>query len=114
MLKIILTAFTLPSLLLFAPADIHSGNSAPNKSPANQSQTGMLQKMIVASGSATVDIDLNRINGISSTTGKLETLRFAVAPNSFFPVLVFNNVLRGPEPGSMALFRKIASRFLPH
>jgi hypothetical protein len=103
MLKIILTAFTLPLLLLFAPADMQSGNSAPNKSPAHQGQSGTLQKMIVASGSATMDIDLNRINGISSTTGKLETLHFAVAPNSFFPVLVFNNVLRGPEPGSMGL-----------
>jgi hypothetical protein len=109
--KIILTAFTLPLLLLFAPADIHSGNSAPNKSPANQNQSGTLQKMIVASGTVTMDIDLNRINGISSTTGKLETapsrnlseLRFAVAPNSFVPILVFNNVLRGPEPGSMGL-----------
>src|SRR5882724_11917973 len=98
MLKIILTAFTLPSLLLFAPADIHSGNSAPNKNPPNQGQSGTLQKMIVASGSVTMDIDLNRINGISSTTGRLETapspklseLHFAVAPNSFFPVLVFN------------------------
>jgi len=103
MLKIILTAFTLPLLLLFAPADMQSGNSAPNKSPANQGQSGTLQKMIVASGTVTMDIDLNRINGISSTTGKLETLHFAVAPNSFFPVFVFNNVLRGPEPGSMGL-----------
>ena len=31
------------------------------------------------------------------------TLQFAVAANSFFPVLVFNELLRGPEPGSMAL-----------
>jgi len=67
--------------------------------------------MIVASGSATMDLDLDRINGTSSTTGRLETapsrklseLHFAVAPNSFFPVLVFDNVLRGPKPGSMGL-----------
>ena len=103
MSKIILAAFTLPLLLLFAPADIHSGNSPANKSPATHGQDGTLQKMIVASGSVTMDLDLNRINGMSSTTGKLETLHFAVAPNSFFPVLVFNNVIRGPEPGSMGL-----------
>ena len=67
--------------------------------------------MIVASGSATMDFDLDKINGISSTTGRFETassrkvseLHFAVAPNSFFPVLVFNNVLRGAESGSIAL-----------
>ena len=31
------------------------------------------------------------------------TLHFAAAPNSFFPVLVFNDLLRGLQPGSMAL-----------
>ena len=30
-------------------------------------------------------------------------LHFAAAPNSFFPVLVFNDLLRGLQPGSMAL-----------
>ena len=58
-----------------------------------------------------MDLDLSRINGITSTTGRLETapsrklseLHFAVAPNSFFPVLVFNNVLRGAQSGSIGL-----------
>ena len=103
MFRIILTAFTLPLLLLFAPADMQSGNSAANKNPSNGGHSGTLQKMIVASGSVTMDLDVNRLNGISSTTGKLETLHFAVAPNSFFPILVFNNMLRAPEPGSMGL-----------
>ena len=34
---------------------------------------------------------------------KTETLHFAVDANSFFTVLVFNNVLRGPEQGSIPL-----------
>src|SRR6266478_6636705 len=102
-MKIILAAFTLPLLLLFAPADIQSGNSPANKSPATHGQDGTLQKMIVASGSVTMDLDLNRINGVSSTIARQETLYFAVAANSFFSVLVFNNVLRAPEPGSMEL-----------
>jgi len=59
--------------------------------------------MIVKSGSATIDIDLNRLNGINSTTENVETLRFAVAANSFFPILIFNNALRGPPLGSMGL-----------
>jgi hypothetical protein len=33
----------------------------------------------------------------------VEQLRFAVAANSFFSILVFNDLLRGPEQGSMAL-----------
>src|SRR5437899_10810880 len=108
MAKIILTAFVLPLLLLCAPADVQSGG----KNPANSEEgSGTLHKMIVAGGSATMDLDLDRINGTSSTTERLETapspklseLHFAVAPNSFFPVLVFNNMLRGPKPGSMGL-----------
>jgi hypothetical protein len=47
-------------------------------------QTGTLQKMIVESGSVTMDLDLNRLNGIGSH-GKTDTLQFAVAANSFFP-----------------------------
>ena len=30
-------------------------------------------------------------------------MQFAAAANSFFTILVFNDVLRGPEPGSIAL-----------
>ena len=55
--------------------------------------------MIVAEGSVTMDVDLNRLNGISSATGKPATLHFAVAANSFFAVLVFNDVLRGAQQG---------------
>ena len=69
MLKIVLTAFVLPLLLLFGLRDAGSSN-APNAaktSPAKQGESGTLQKMIVASGSVSLDIDLNRINGISST-----------------------------------------------
>ena len=96
MLKIALTAFMLPLLLLFGLRDGGSSN-APNAaktSLAEQGESGTLQKMIVASGSVSMDIDLNRINGVNSTTRKSETLHFGVAPTSFFPVLVFNKVLR--------------------
>jgi hypothetical protein len=97
--------FALPLLLLFGPPEAGSGTSATqSKQKSRESQTGTLQKMIVADGSVAMDVDLNRLNGVSSATGKLETLRFAVAPNSFFTILVFNNVLRGPEfESAMAL-----------
>jgi hypothetical protein len=58
--------------------------------------------MIVASGTVAMDLDLNRLNG-SGMESKAQTLRFQAAPNSFLPILVFNNELRGPIPGSMAL-----------
>ena len=101
MLKRTLTAFMLPLLLLFCNSSQNSVAGSKQKSP--DAQSGTLEKMIVASGSVAMDVDLNRLNGVNSATAKRETLRFAVAADSFFPVLVFNDVLRGAEPGSIAL-----------
>ena len=84
----------LPMLALFSAT---SGISA-----AQDSQTGTLETMIVASGTVDMDLNLSRLNG-SGTESRTETLRFQAEPNSFLPILVFNNELRGPKPGSMAL-----------
>src|SRR5437667_10555792 len=65
--------------------------------------TGTLQKMIVESGSVTMDLDLNGLNGSGSLVARPVNLQFAAAANSFFTILVFNDLLRGPEPGSIAL-----------
>src|SRR6266850_5073628 len=70
---------------------------------ATDAPTGTLQKMIVENGSVTMDLDLNGFNGSSSLVARPVTLQFLVGANSFFPILVFNDLLRGPEPGSMAL-----------
>src|SRR6266576_628765 len=101
-MKMVLIGFMLTLLLLFGPPEAGSSDFAKGKS-AVEAGSGTLQKMIVKSGSATMDIDLDRLNGINSTTEKGETLRFAVAANSFFPILIFNKALRGPAPGSMGL-----------
>ena len=74
----------------------------PNKKTPTQ-PAGTFQRMIAENGSVTMDLDLNRLNGINSVGGRPTTLHFATAANSFFPILVFNDQLRGPEPGSMAL-----------
>ncbi len=106
MLRTMLSHFTLPLLLLFG---ISSGNSQLlDKTP--DGQTGNLEKMIVANGNIAMDLDLDRLNGTNSARKEshLEKLRFEAGPNSFFTILVFNNELRGPEPGSMGLIRKNA------
>ncbi len=74
--------------------------------------------MIVENGSVTMQLDLNRLNGTSSAVeagvspanslysqpARLPLqLHFATAANSFFSILVFNDQLRGPEPGLIAL-----------
>jgi hypothetical protein len=123
MLKKTLIAFILPLVVFLSPCDTSSANSIAHRSTSNaqgptlnggQSQngaTGVLQKMIVESGTATMELDLNRLNGISSLTPKFEAWRFDIAANSFFSILVFNDLLRGPEQGSMALMPAGASAF---
>jgi hypothetical protein len=59
--------------------------------------------MIVENGTVSMDLDVDRLNADGSLAAKVEQLRFAVAANSFFSILVFNDLLRGPEQGSMAL-----------
>jgi hypothetical protein len=90
-------------LLLLSNSTGNSAAQSPGKSP--EGETGTLEKMIVASGNVAMDLDLNRFNGTASGTkeSKLDTVRFGVGPDSFFTILVFNNVLRGPELGSMGL-----------
>src|SRR6476619_3349280 len=100
-----LTRLALPLLLLFAspPASAPRAFGAMKETSESQGQAGTLQKMIVENGSVTMDLDVNRLNGIGSAPGRPTKLQFSVAANSFFPILVFNELLRGPEPGSMAL-----------
>jgi hypothetical protein len=101
MSKIPLTGFALLSVLFFANA---SGNDASQtKQNASEALTGTLQKMIVENASVTMQLDLNGLKGNNSLVARPVTLHFAAAPNSFFPVLVFNDLLRGLQPGSMTL-----------
>ncbi len=105
MSKLTLTGLALPLFLLFAspPASAPNAFGATKGTTENQAQAGTLQKMIIENGNVTMDLDVNQLNGISSVPGTPTTLQFAVAANSFFPILVFNELLRGLEPGSMAL-----------
>ena len=101
MSKICLTSFALLSVLSFASAS--ENNASQPQQNASGALTGTLQKMIVEDASVTIQLDLNGLNGSSSLLARPVTLHFAAAPNSFFPVLVFNDLLRGIQPGSMAL-----------
>src|SRR5882762_7724998 len=121
MSKSALIGFILPLLLLFTSFEAVSRNPTTKNSLSDQLQlarrsldeggTGRLQKMIVGNGSVTMDLDVNRLNGIKISNGKLEQVQFAVATNSFFTILVFNDVLRGPEQGSMALLPQNAAGY---
>jgi len=89
-----------PFVLLFASPHVDSRNPDTKN---NSKQSGTLQKMIVENASVTMQLDLNGLNGSSSLVARPVTLQFSVAANSFFPILVFNDLLRAVQPGSMAL-----------
>ncbi|HEV2843106.1 MAG TPA: hypothetical protein VGW39_17435 [Chthoniobacterales bacterium] len=103
MLKKILCYSTLPLLLLFGTSWQITKAQLPGKSP--EGQTGTLERMIAGNGSVTMDLDLDRLKGVSlaAPETKRDHARFEVSPNSFFTIIVFNSVLRSAEPGSMGL-----------
>lgn len=67
---------------------------------AQNSDSGTLEKMIVAEGSVTMEIDLNRLNGAAGSA-RMATLSFEAVRDSFFAILVMNGEFRGPIPGTM-------------
>src|SRR5262249_36458042 len=107
MLRRVLGAFVFPLVLLFSPPAIGSSNS--RRSQNSEGQTGTLQKMIVENGTVGMDLDMDRLTGDGSLAARVEHLRFDVAANSFFTILVFNDLLRGPEQGTMALVPQYSS-----
>ena len=107
MLKKTLTAFTLSFLSLLGNG--WENYAAQPSQKTSDAPTGTLQKMIVESGSVTLDLDLNGLNGSSSLVARPVTLHFAAAANSFLPVLVFNDLLRAAEAGSMTLIPQNAA-----
>jgi hypothetical protein len=102
-LKLTLTGFMLPLVLLFASPRADSPNPGTKNDHNGHAQSGTLQRMIVENASITMQLDLNGLNGSNSLVARPITLQFTAAANSFFPIVVFNDLLRADEPGSMAL-----------
>ena len=108
MLKKTFTALALPLLFLVVVAASLSrgalGSSPttarrhlPQADVATAPESGTFQKMIVENGSVTMDLDLNGLNGNTSLVARPVTLQFVIGANSFFPISVFNDLLRGPS-----------------
>ena len=113
MFRKLLGYFTLPLVLLLSNSSGNSASQSPEKKPEHQS--GTLEKMIVANGNVTMDLDLNRLNGTGSGTAQSQrqSIRFQIGSNSFFTILVFDNALRGAEPSSMAIVPENATALPP-
>jgi Carboxypeptidase regulatory-like domain len=102
MLKTTLSAWLL-LLMITSNSSALLLNEFMQNGPVNN--TGTMEKMIVASGSVAMDVNLARLNGTRSAAKdqKSTTLRFDAEHDAFFKVLVFNDELRGALPGSMGL-----------
>jgi hypothetical protein len=103
MRKILVVAL-LPLLAVL----IYLGSNSSSADPGPQSSdgiTGTLEKMIVANGSVTMDLDLDRLNGTArrSKASKQTRIRLDAEHDTFFTVIAFNGELRGPTPSSMTL-----------
>ncbi|HWM24961.1 MAG TPA: hypothetical protein VNP98_09050 [Chthoniobacterales bacterium] len=102
MLKKTLGYFTLPLLVLVGVSWQNSDAQPPAKS--TEGQTVTRSRLVVVNGNVTLDLDLNRLKGMTvAQESNRESVRFEVGPNSFFTILAFNDALRGPQPGSMGL-----------
>src|SRR4029077_3541483 len=99
-LKVTFTCFMLLLVLLFASTYAASRNPSTKN---NSKLSGTVQKMIVETASVTMQVALNGLNGSNSLVARPVTLQFSVAANSFFPILVFNDLRLAVQPGSMAL-----------
>jgi Protein of unknown function (DUF2012). len=96
---------------MFFGTGLESGSWTQPTGRGRENDTGTLEKMIVANGSITIDLNLGGL-GNRRSPKNTNPLRFDAELDSFFTVLVFNNELRGAEPSSMNLLPQ-ASVTLP-
>ena len=101
MSKKLFTCISLPLLLLFCNSSQNLNAQSEQTTPGDA--TGTFERMIVANGTTVMNLDSKVLTGASGSSSASDTVRFTVAPNSFFTLIVFNNLLRGPEPSSMNL-----------
>src|SRR4030095_11433173 len=92
----------IPLISLFLLTNILDKSAVHKPQGDRNAQTGTLEKLMVANGTISMDLDLNRLNGRRSQS-QVTTLRFDAAQNSFLTALAFNGEFRGLEPGTMTL-----------
>jgi hypothetical protein len=99
------TLIALLPLLLFFGNGTENLLTGLNQKSRDDNNTGTLEKMIVATGDVTMQLNLTRLNGTAARQRALKTgeLRFEAVPDSFFTTMIYNNELRASLPGSMNL-----------
>lgn len=67
-----------------------------------EGETGVLERMIVAKGRVTLDVDLSSLTRSSGKRGS-GPMVFDSVPDSFFSIAVFNNEFRSSLPGTLEM-----------
>lgn len=98
MLKTVFIAL-LPFLVFFGDGTNQSLTGLG--SVQRDANSGILKKMIVAQGSVVLNLDSSLTGRGALKSGETIPMRFDVDQDSFFTVLVMNEMLRGPIPSSM-------------
>ncbi len=100
----LLAAFVV---LVLAMVGLFGSFAEPAKT-ASKGDSGTLEKMIVSSGTVSMKLDLDRLNGVRqrSKAPGMSELRFDSERNAFFTIMVFDDVLRGPIPSEMPITPK--------
>ncbi len=102
LLRVVFPALALCLLAVFV------FNFAEHETVAGpQGDTGRLEKMIVAGGSVSMELDLDRLSGNASRS-RMTSLAFEAPKDAFFTVMAFNDEFRGALPSSMELSLKEA------
>jgi hypothetical protein len=104
----------LSLLTLFLVSSGWDHSLAGQNQKRSDGTTGTLEKMIVAQGSVTMDLNLNRSGAGRGRVkdAKPVSLQFAAERDSFFTAIVFNDELRGVLPSAMSLIPQ-SSAVLP-
>lgn len=100
----------LPLMLFFGESSVSLFPEIKATKPKQDS--GILEKMVVESGSVALNIDMGKLTGVRSDGIEAKTVRFEVARDSFYTILVYNGELRGPLPSSLRI-APVESAYLP-
>ena len=96
------------TLIALLPLLLFFGNGTENlltglNQKSRDGNTGTLEKMIVASGEVSMQLNTSRLNGAKRVSATSSELRFETIPDSFFTTMIYNDELRATLPSSMGL-----------
>src|SRR4029077_7843025 len=77
---------------------------AASKQKSPDAATETVQKLVIGTGTLSLDLNLNQAADLPvANSTKSDPLQFSLAPDSFFTIVVANDVFRSARPGLVNL-----------